>query len=178
MAAFQFTYVGNLLIDPDGSLGPLVRKGLFATGVAIEKGELLERTANTNTEWVPMDSDYDMTAASDPMAFAYQDIASGDRTGYYKIIVPRPGDVFSMPLAAAGATAEGTALYWSSSKAVTVSAGSNIIGNAVGQDHYPALQGNVTKDAGPDMGVTIKSQSHVLFTVQPSNSPWGAFQTA
>lgn len=178
MAAFQMSYVGNLLHDPDGSKGPLIMRGLFGTGTAIEKGELLERTGNTNTEYVPMNSDYAMTAATDPMAFAWEDIAAGDRAGYYKICVPRPGDVFSMPLAAAGATAKGTALYWSSSKALTVTPGTNIIGNAVGEDHYPQFQGHLTKDAGPDMGTTIKSQSNVLFSVQPSNSEWGALFTA
>jgi predicted RecA/RadA family phage recombinase len=171
------SYVGNLLVDPDGSKGPLVMRGKFGTGTAIEKGEMLELTGNTNTEYVPMDSDYDMGDGTSCMAFAWEDIASGDRAGYYKICVPRPGDVFSMPLAAAGATAVGTALYWSSSKAVTVTTGTNIIGNAVGQDHYPQFQGHLTKDAGPDMGTTIKSQSSVLFTVQPSNSLWGIFQT-
>jgi hypothetical protein len=175
MAAFQMSYVGNMLLDPDGSKGPLVMRGLFGTGTAIEKGELLELTGNGSTEWVPLDSNFAMAAN---VAIAWEDIASSDRDGYYKLCVPRPGDVFSFPLAADGATAVGTALYYSSSKAVTVTAGAgNILGNAAGQDHYPQFQGHLVKDAGPDMGTTIKSQSAVLMTIQPSNSYWSAFQT-
>jgi len=168
-------YVTNTLTnDPD----PLLRKGLFGTGTAIAAGDLLELTGNTNTEYVPMDADYDMGDGTSFMAFAAEDIAAGDRTGYYNIIVPRPYDVFRLPLAAAGATAEGTALYWSSSNTLTVSAGSNILGVAVGQDHFPPKQGHVTKDAGPDVGTTIKSQNTVLFTVQLSNSQFSLLQTA
>jgi len=178
--AFQMSYVGNMNHDPDGAKGPLIRRGLFTTGTAIVKGELIERTASTQTVWVPLDSDYDYAASSptDPIAFAWEDIAAGDRSGYYKIAVPRDGDMWSMPLAAAGATAEGTALYFSSSQVVTVTAGTYIIGNACGQDHYPSYQGHLTKDAGPDMGVAIKSQSHVIFTMQLSNSPYADIQTA
>jgi len=178
MAAFQMSYVGNMLCDPDGSKGPLIMRGLVAAATALDKGEMLELTGNTNTEYVPMDSDYDMGDGTSCMAFAWEDKSASDRLGYYKIAVPRPGDMWSFPLAAAGQTAVGTALYYSSSKAVTVSAGSNIIGNACGQDHYPDYQGHVAKDAGPDMGTTIKSQSYVIMTVQPSNSLYGIIQTA
>lgn len=168
-------YVGNDTHDPDGSLGPLIKLGLFGTGTAIAKGDLLELTANGSTEWVPMDLDFAMSA---DVAFAAEEIEAGDRTGYYRIMVPRDGDIFALDLAVAGATALGTALYWSAKNVLTVSAGTNIIGNAAGQDHYPAKQGHVTQDASPDSGVTIKSQSRVLFTVQTSNSYFSLYQTA
>ena len=176
---WQMSYVGNLLFDPDGSKGPLIRKGLFTTGTAIEKGEVIERTATTQTVWVPWDSDFDIAASSpgDYVAFAWEDIATGDRSGYYKIAVPRPGDVWSMPLATAAATAIGAPLYYSSSKALAAS-GTYIFGNAVGEDHYPDFQGHVSKDASFDAGTTVASQTDVLFTVQLSNSPWEEFQTA
>lgn len=158
-----------------GAPGPMIILGKFQVGStqAIKKGELLEFTGDTNTAWVPMDSDYAMSAN---VAIANEEIKAGDRAGYYEVIVPRPGDVFEYELATAGATAYGTALYYSSSEVVTVTAGTNIIGHACGQEHYPAKQGHLSDDATGDAGTTIRSTSYVRMTIEPSNSVYSALQ--
>ncbi len=156
MASNHTRWIRNLF----GASEPLVMLGNFAAGSsqAIKRGEILELTGNTNTEWVPMDSDYAMAAN---VAIANEEIKDGDRAGYYEIIVPRPGDVFEFALAAASAVAVGTSLYWSDSETLTVSAGVNVVGRAVGQEHYPAKQGHLADDASGDAGTTIKSTSYV-----------------
>lgn len=171
MATNKLRWVRNLF----GADGPEILYGNFAAGasVPIKRGELLELTGNTNTEWVPMDSDFNMAAN---VAIANEEIKSGDRAGYYEIIVPRPGDVFEYALAAAGATAVGTALYWSSSEVVTVSAGSNILGHAIGQANYPLKQGHLADDGSGDSGTTLRSQSYVQMTVRAACSYYAALQ--
>lgn len=171
MATNNARWVGNI----HGAAEPLVMLGNFAAGVtqAIKRGEILELTANTNTEWVPIDSDFAMSA---DIAIANEEIKSGDRAGYYEIIVPRPGDIFEYDMDTAAATAVGTALYFDDSETVSAS-GSNILGNAVGQEHYPLKQGHLTDDAGGDAGTTIRSIGVVRMTFQPSNSWYSLFQT-
>lgn len=156
MASNQQRWVRNLY----GAKGPLIWLALFQAGAtaAIKRGEILEFTGDTNTAFVPIDSDFAMNSN---VAIANEEIVSGDRAGYYEVIVPRPGDVFEFDLAAAGATAYGTALYFSSSEAVTITAGTNIIARSVGQEHYPLKQGHLTKDAAGDSGTTIRSVSKV-----------------
>lgn len=181
MATNNSRYRGNVIHDPDGSKGPLLMLGKFAAGSsqAVKRGELLELTGNTNTEWVPINSDFDMSAAAGSggkVAFAHEEIKSGDLAGYYWIEVPRPGDLWEMDLAAAGATDVGTALYYSDSETVTVTAGTNIVGHAAGQEHYPRHQGHAADDASYDRGTTIKSQSKVILTIEVSNSYYSAMQ--
>lgn len=173
MASNHQRWVGNMY----GHDRPLIMLGKFAAGasVPIKRGELLELTGNTNTEWVPMDSDYNMAAN---VAIANEEIKNGDLAGYYEIIVPRDGDMFEYDLAAAGSNAVGTAVYWSSSEAVTITAGSNIIGNIVGQEHYPQKQGHLSDDASTDSGTSIRSVSKAIITIQRSNSYLAALQTA
>lgn len=156
--------------------GPLIVPGKFQAGStqAIKRGELLELTG-TGTTWVPMDSDYAMAA---DVAIAACEIKSGDYAGYYGIIVPRDGDVFEFALAAAGASAIGTAVYWSSSEVVTITAGTNILGNIVGWDHYPYPQGHAADDASYDRGTTLRSHSRAHITIQRSNTYLAALQTA
>jgi predicted RecA/RadA family phage recombinase len=167
MATNKLRWIRNL----NGAPGPLVMLGLFKAGStqAIKRGEILEFT----NDWVPIDSDFAMDSE---ICVAHEEIKAGDRAGYYEIIVPRPGDVFEFDLATAGATAVGTALYYSSSEAVTVSAGSNIIGYAVGQEHFPQKQGHLADDASGDAGVTIKSISVVRMVFTRAASLWSLFQ--
>lgn len=172
MAKNSLRWVGNL----NGAKEPLIILGKFAAGAsqAVKRGELLEFTGNSNTEWVPMDSDFAMNSN---VAIANEEIKSGDRAGYYEVIVPRPGDIFEFDLAASGATAYGTALYWSSSEVVTVSAGSNILGNAVGQEHYPQKQGHLSDESSGDAGTTIRSIAQVRMTIEEANSVYSLLQT-
>jgi len=170
MATNQLRWIKNLLGAPE----PCIMKGKFGAGSSqsIKRGEILELTGNTNTEWVPIDGDFAMDSN---IAIANEEIKSGDRAGYYGIIVPRPGDVFEYTLASAGDTAVGQALYYSSSEKVTTS-GTNIIGYAQGQDHYPQMQGHLADDASGDAGTTIKSASTVKMTFRKAVSYWSAFQ--
>ncbi len=172
MAKIKFLH--NMLT---GSTVPMIRLGLFAAGgtQAIVEGQILEKTNTGNTIWVPIDSDYAMTGTDDAVAVAACDIDSGDRAGYYPVIVPRPGDVFEAPLAAASAMAIGTKLTYSSATALTTG-GSNAIGYACGQDNYPAEQGHLVDDASPDSGVTVKSTSYVQFTFSTAASWYLTFE--
>jgi hypothetical protein len=117
MAVNRVAWVGNV----NGASEPLILKGLFDAGAttAIKSGEILEKTGTGNTVWVPLDADYDMTGASDAVAVAGCEIKSGDRAGYYPVIVPRPGDIFEFELATAAAVALGAALYYSTSQKLT-----------------------------------------------------------
>lgn len=171
MAANKVTWIRNLF----GASEPLIMLGKFQAGAsqAIKRGEILELTADTNTRFVPMDSDFAMAAN---VAIANEEIKNGDRAGYYEIVVPRPGDIFAFLLAAAGAPALGTALYWSSSQVLTVTAGSNIIGYAAGQAHYPLKQGHLADDASPDAGETLRSLPYVHMVFKESVSYFAAFQ--
>ena len=162
MATNQVRWIGNF----KGASEPLVRRELFQAGAtqAIKRGELLEKTGNGNTAWVPIDSDFAMNGN---IAIANEEIKSGDRAGYYEVIVPRPSDIFEYDLAAASAVAVNTPLHFSSSEAVTVTAGGNILGWAVGLEHYPQKQGHLADDAAGDAGTTIQSTSQVRMTIDP-----------
>lgn len=170
MASNKVRFVRNLF----GAPGPLIMKGLFQAGSvqAVKRGELIEKTADTNTRWVPMDSDF---AGAGDVAIANEEIKSGDRAGYYEIIVPRPGDVFEYELAAAAAPAPGAALYWSSSEKVTTS-GSNVLGNVADDSHVPQ-QGHLADDGSPDAGETLQTVSHVGMTIKAAASYYAALQT-
>ena len=170
MASNQSRFVRNI----NGDSEPLIMLGLFQAGStqAIKRGELLEFTGDTNTAWVPMDSDYAMDSN---VAIANEEIKSGDLEGYYEIIVPRPGDVFEFDLATAAATAYGAAMYYSSSEELATS-GTYIIGNSIGQTNYPE-QGHAADDASGDAGTTITSQSSVQIIIEASNSIYSLFQT-
>jgi len=157
-------WVGNL----NGATEPLIYLGSFQAGStqAVKAGELLEFTGDTNTDWVPMDSDFE---GAGNVAIANEEIKAGDRAGYYEIIVPRPGDMFEFDLATAAATAYGTTLYWSDSETLAAS-GTNELAYAVGQQHYPQKQEHLADGGIADMGTTIKSQATVIVTIELASS--------
>ena len=164
MASNHSPWVRNLF----GYQEPLEGLGKFQAGAtqAVKRGELLELTG-AGTTFVPIDSDFDMTGGD--IAVAACEIKSGDRAGYYPILIPRPGDVWEFKLAAAGASAVGTALYFSDSETVTATVGTNILGHVAGFNNYP-LQGFASEDVSPDAGSTIRSVSRVRMTVRYNNS--------
>lgn len=172
MAEVKFLY--NMIT---GSDVPLIKLGLFQAGstATVAKGAIIEKTAATNTKWITIDADEDFTGTDDAIAVSACEIKSGDREGYYPIIVPRPGDVFEAPLATASAMAVGTALTYSSGTAVTTG-GTYPIGYACGQDNYPTEQGHLTDDASPDSGTTVKSTSYVQFTFKTAVSYYKTFE--
>lgn len=155
MATNRVAWVGNLY----GAKEPLIMLGNFAAGstAAIKRGEIIELTGNTNTEWVPLDSDFDPAGN---LAVMNEEIKASDRAGYYEIIVPRPGDIFEFELAAAAATVLGAELFYSTSQKLAAS-GTNEIGVSVGQENYPQKQGHLTDEPSGDAGTTIRSQSYV-----------------
>lgn len=160
-------FVCNLIT---GDTSPLIMPGLFQAGStqAIKRGEILEFTGDTNSKWVPWDSDADITVG---IAVAHEEIKSGDYAGYYGIIVPRPGDVFRFALDSANNPAMGTALYYSDSQTVSES-GSHIMGwVAPPVDHYP-MQGHAADDASPDEGTTLRTVPSVNMTFKISRSWW------
>jgi hypothetical protein len=175
MASNQQRWVFSLY----GHKEPLILPGNFAAGtsVPIKRGELLELTGNTNTEWVPMDSDYGMAAN---VAIAACEIKDGDPAGYYPIIVPRDGDVFEFALDASDDLAQGTPLYWVSSESVTDTAGSNIIGHVVAGEQYASIypQVHTSDTAEVSKGTTLGFQTRVLMTIERSNTYFAAIQKA
>lgn len=158
-------WVGNL----NGLPRPMIYRALFQAGgtQAIKAGEILEFTGNSNLAFVPIDSDFDMSGGD--IAIANEEIKSGDRAGYYEVIVPRPGDIFEFELSSAADTAFGSELYYNSSEKVATS-GTNVLGIAVGQEHYPQKQGHLSDDAAGDAGTTIKDTSHIRMTICERNS--------
>lgn len=155
-----------------GAREPLIWLGNFQAGAtqAIKRGEILELTAGGSTQWVPVDSDYAMSA---DLALANEEIKSGDRAGYYEIMVPRPGDVFEFELAAAGANAVGVSLYFSSSEKLTITAGTNVIAYTAGFYHYPQKQGHLADGDGSfDAGTTIRSVTRDQVCFKESVSFW------
>lgn len=172
MATNQVRWLRNMF----GAKSPLVILGNFAAGTtaAIKRGELIEFTGNTNTEWVPMDSDF---AGNSNVAVAHEEIKSGDRAGYYEIIVPRPGDVFEFELATAAAPVLGASLYYSTSEKLATS-GSNALGYVAGQAHYPNRQGHLADDASPDQGTTVRTVSHIEMTFKEAVSYLKVIQKA
>jgi len=162
-------WVGNV----DGAKEPLIILGSFQDGStqAIKAGEILEFTGDTNTDWVPIDSDFSQDSN---VAIANEDINAGDLAGYYEIIVPRPGDMFEYDLATAASTAVGQALTYSSSEAVTTG-GTYTLGYACGQQHYPARQFHLSDGQIGDNGTTIKSQSTVIMCFKAAVSVYSLF---
>lgn len=150
------------------STKPLIVNGLFQAGStqAVKRGEILEFTGNTNAAWVPWDSDADITVG---IAVAACEIKSGDRAGYYPIIVPRLGDVFQFVLATASALAQGTSMTYSDSQTLTTG-GSHVMGFAYGYDHYPYPQGHLADDAAGDLGTTVRSTPYVDMVFKISRS--------
>jgi len=171
MATNHARWIRNL----EGASEPLVMLGNFAAGAtqAIKRGEMLEFTGNTNTEWVPMDSDF---AGAGNVAIANEEIKSGDRAGYYEVIVPRPGDVFEFPLAAECDIAYGAEVFYSDSETLATT-GTDEVGNAVGQEHYPDKQGHLADDATGDAGTTIRTISYVRMTFTRAVSVYAKLQT-
>lgn len=171
MATNNVRFVRNLLGDPN----PMVYLALFQAGAtqAIKRGELLEFTGNGNTAFVPMDSDFDMVSN---VAIANEEIKDGDRAGYYEVLVPRPGDVWEYALDAASAIVYGAPVYWASSETVSAS-GTNVLGEIVGQEHYPGKQGHLSSDATGDAGTTINSTAYARFVILMDNSLWSLWQS-
>lgn len=161
MATNSVRFLKNL----GGDLQPLIIKGLFQAGLtqAIKRGELLKLSAGN---WVPLDADYAMNGA---IAIANEEIKSGDRAGYYEIIVPRPDDVFEAELATATALTLGQKLYYSSSEAVTTT-GTNPLGYSTGHEHYPAYQGHLADDASGDQGTTIATTAYARMVIDRAAS--------
>lgn len=160
-----------------GHGGPFKFPGKFQAGAtqAIFKGELIKLSGGN---WVPLDTDTAMTAI---VAIADCDIRSGDLAGYYPIIVPRPGDVFEFALAASTTTTVGQSLYVAGSattpsQTLTVTAGTNIIGNVVDSSVIP-MQAHASVSPGYDAGTTLLARSQIHCTIKAAASYYAALQT-
>jgi hypothetical protein len=167
MATNKSPFLYNMI---SGSKEPLIVPGLFQAGAtqAIKRGEILEFTGDTNSKWVPLDSDADITVG---VAVAAEEIKSGDRAGYYPIIVPRPGDVFEFALSASGDPVMGASLYYSDSQTFAET-GSNVMAFVAGWSHYPQYQGHLADDASGDRGTTLRYVTYVHATFKLGRSWW------
>ena len=148
-------YLGNVIShDPL----PLVRLGLVAAASAIEKGDIVEYTGNSNTEWVVIDSDF---AGDANVAVMNEEVRTDDALGYYELIVPRPGDIFEFTLVTAGNPLLGAGLYWVSDGDGLAESGSNILCRVADDAHYPKQNHVAINGAGaPDEGVTIPNTAN------------------
>ena len=171
MATNRQTWRMNLL----GAREPLVMRDAVAAASALKQGEIIEKTGGGNTQWVPIDSDFNMD--SNVAVSGVDKKATTDILGFYPIIVPRPGDVFTFELAASVVSADnalGAALYYSSSEKVTAVAGTNILGRIASTDHYP-LQ-NFGPGAVGDEGTTRRTITYVDMIFVPESSYYSAFE--
>jgi hypothetical protein len=157
-----------------GKPGPSIFLGSFQAGAtqAIDFGEIISLTADTNTDWEPVG---DSVSGASNIAMANCKIESGDAAGYYEIAVPCPGDVFWFDIETAAATALGTALYSHTSEILSA-AGSNQLATSVGYDHYPQVQGRLTRGHIMDHGTSITSKGSVDATFKASTSYYAALQ--
>jgi len=173
MAGLKF--IRNL-VNPD-KVAPTPWLGRFRPGTvgAIAVGDLLEFTDDTNSAFMPLDSDYDMSGGD--LAVSASDIGASDRTGYYPIWLITEGDVWEVELAAAGASANGTSVYYSAKNKLTISAGSHIAAKIADIRNYP-VQGHLSVDGSPDAGQTIRTVSNVGVVFERSNSYASRFITA
>lgn len=163
-------YVGRMG-DPDAA--PYKERLPVAAGSSqtIDDGDLCELTGGN---FAPLGSDKAMAAilaVADPDAI----VTAGDKAGYRKFIVPRPGDLFEVDLSAAAAAARAAAVYYSTSKVVATS-GSNIIGHVVRHDGIPLEQGRADLGDPFDAGTTITSVDKVIVTIKEGASYYNALQ--
>jgi hypothetical protein len=128
----------------------------------------------SNTNFIPVTADLNL---SNSLAIVNEEIKSGDRAGYYEILVPRHGDVFEFALDTAAATAVGTALNCGATDPTQsfATGGSNPTAYACGQSHYPLKQGHLADDASPDAGTTIHTANKVRCCFELASSYFGAF---
>lgn len=159
-------------------VGPFRYLDKFQAGATqeITAGQILERTADTNTRWTPIDSDHDASAGAG-LAIAGQDVKSGDLAGLREIIVPRPGDVFEFDLAAAAATEPETAMYYSSATALAAS-GSNILAYSVLGTNAPSKQKRLSQGELGDSGETYRTTNRVRVVFRAACSFWKTIQKA
>ena len=171
-ASSHWRWMRNVL----GASEPYIIQGRFAAGAsqAIKDGQLIELVSS---DWTPLAGDRDLSAGV--CAIAATKIESGDRAGYYPIIVPMPGDIFRFQLDASEGIAVGTALYpyGTVGEQVTNTSGTNILGAVVDDAHYPE-QGHLSVDGSPDAGTTLRVQAHVGMSIQASNSYYSQLFTA
>jgi hypothetical protein len=153
--------------------GPLRKKVRFAAGasVPVKRGEFCAISGGIAA---PLAADQAMAGT---IVISDVELISGSRAGFYSTIVPMPGDVFEIELAAAGTAALGTAVYYSTSQKVTVTAGSNILGHLVGDDHIPE-QDRAPLNSGYDAGVTPATVTRALMSVKGACSYNAALHVA
>ena len=184
-----------------GRSGPEIMPGLFQAGgtLAIAAGDII---SHDGTTWTILDAD---EAMAGDVAVAACDILSGDKAGYYPIIVPTFGDVFEYALDAADDLALGTELYYSAKNVVTDTTGSNVIGyaaddlalgielyysaknvvtdttgsNVIGyaadEQIYPPYQHFLSRGDIGDAGSTLKARSYIQFKFKQSVSYYAAY---
>lgn len=171
MATNQIRWVGNL---HPGITGPVKFKGSCQAGAtqALKRGELCELTGNTNTQWVPIDSDADFAAN---LAICDQEVVSGDVEGFKDFIAPAPGDIFSFELAAAAAPAIGASVYYSSSEKLALS-GTYAIGKVVAHSGIPEISPSQAQGHLIQPGITVGNTTWVDVTFNSARSYYAALQ--
>lgn len=161
MAVNAIRWVRNVLTGK----GPVRKKVRFASGASapVKKGEICAIAANVAA---PLAADQ---AMSGTIVISDCEIISGDLAGFRPAIVPMLGDEFEIELAAPGASVLGTALYYSTSQKLTITAGTNIIAYIVGDGNMPE-QGFQSRTPSYDAGTTIETISRALVAIKQSCS--------
>jgi hypothetical protein len=148
-------YRGNL----DGLPGPLVFRGLVQAGStdSFERGDILNWNETTGY-FTKVDAAADITYL---LAFADEEIDADTcpAARYSRLIIPRPADLFEIPLAAAAAIAVGANYIptGTTDQQATADADGAPVFTSVGQGNYPEPIKNG--------GTTVRSMANGLFTV-------------
>lgn len=159
MASNQIRYVGSIY---GADLPPLRKKLLHLAGsTPLKQGEFLELSGS---DFIALASDKSMSGT---VAISDAETRAGDLAGYRYTIIPRPGDLFVVPLSAAGAPAHGAAVYWASSQSVATS-GSNILGYVQSDSHIPEQGFNSLGE--PNAGTTLTNVEEVVIEIKKSVS--------
>lgn len=148
----------------EGATEPLVLKGQVQAGAtqAIKEGELC--TFNeTSGYWQPISAAADIKWV---LAFANEEISAltAPSARYSTFVIPRPGDVFEIELAAAASIEIGHNYEptGTNTQTATLDADGEAVFSSVGDSNYPP--------AAAYNGTTLLSASHGLFTMNPEFS--------
>lgn len=173
--AAKTVWVRNLF----GAPGPMIFlvKTLSGTAGPLSPGDICE--LDGTGAMVRLATNKAMTA--EVAFYAGAEFKAGDLAGYRPFFIPRPGDVFKLgrdPADTDDNPAPGTLVYLSGQNLVTtVDPGAGVpLGNIADDGHVPE-QGNLTIDASPDAGTTLRAVPEYFITIDASASYFAALQT-
>ena len=167
MSSDVYQFIGNIY----GHDKPLRVDLPVAAGstTTIDKGEMCELDTGVFT---PISADDSFAGV---LAICDEEITAERKVGRASFIVPRPGDLFRVKLAAETNPSRGASLYYSTSKVVATS-GSNPFANVFNHAGFPQKQGRADVGDVADRGTAIGSVLWVEATIKAAASYYAALQ--